>query len=119
MNWLQLALLSLYALGMVLGQLLFKFSSQQLPSGPLISKLIALFINPAFLLAMMLYFALSVGWVWILSFTPLSRAYPFLSIASVLTPLLGSLLFDEPLSAGFLLGVALVGMGLYLIASPS
>jgi drug/metabolite transporter (DMT)-like permease len=105
-------------MGMVLGQLLFKLSSQQLPGGTLAAKLVSLFLNPAFMLAMILYFGLSLGWVWILSFTPLSRAYPFLSIASVVTPLVGALLFHEPLSAGFLMGVTLVGVGLYLIASP-
>lgn len=119
MSALQLVLLSLYALGMVIGQLLFKLSSQQLPTGSMLGKLGSLLINPAFILAMALYFGLSLGWVWILSFTPLSRAYPFLSIASVLTPLVGALLFHESLSPGFLMGVALVGIGLYLIASPN
>jgi hypothetical protein len=38
--------------------------------------------------------------VWILSFTPLSRAYPFLALAFALTPALGCLVFAEPLRYG-------------------
>jgi drug/metabolite transporter (DMT)-like permease len=55
--------------------------------------------------------------VWILSFTPLSRAYPFLALSFVITPLAGSFFFGERLSAGTIGGLALIMGGLYLIAS--
>ena len=42
-----------------------------------------------FFVALILYAALTVLWVWILSYTPLSRAYPFLALAFALTPALG------------------------------
>ena len=51
-----------------------------------------------FFVALILYAALTVLWVWIQSFTPLSRAYPFLALAFALTPALGCLVFAEPLS---------------------
>jgi drug/metabolite transporter (DMT)-like permease len=53
-----------------------------------------------FFVALILYAALTVLWVWILSYTPLSRAYPFLALAFALTPALGCLVFAEPLRYG-------------------
>ena len=50
------------------------------------------------------------------AFTPLSRAYPFVAIAFALTPLLGGLVFAEPLSARLLIGLAVIVGGLYLVA---
>lgn len=113
----QIVLLSVYALGMAGGQLLFKTAALQ-PAGdaPLSSRLLGLVANPAFLGAIALYGALSVLWVWVLTFTPLSRAYPFVAIAFALTPLLGALVFAEPLSARLLAGLAVIIVGLFLVA---
>jgi hypothetical protein len=41
-------------------------------------------------------------WVWFLSFTPLSRAYPFVALAFVLTPLLAVSLFGETFRIGLM-----------------
>ena len=46
-------------------------------------RVFGLFQNGAFLAALALYLAFSVLWVWVLSFTPLSRAYPFVALAFV------------------------------------
>ena len=80
------------------------------------SRLIGLLQNGYFLAAVALYAALSVLWVWVLTFTPLSRAYPFVAIAFALTPLLGGLVFAEPLSPRLLLGLAVILGGLYLVS---
>ncbi len=42
-----------------------------------------------FFVALILYAALTVLWVWILSFTQLSRTYPFLALAFAIMPALG------------------------------
>jgi hypothetical protein len=42
-----------------------------------------------FFVAIILYAALAVLWVWILSFNQLSRAYSFLALAFALAPALG------------------------------
>ncbi|MGZ8321888.1 MAG: hypothetical protein ACXW3Q_08945 [Rhodoplanes sp.] len=113
----QIALLAAYAVGMAGGQLLFKTAALQLPGdGPLATRLASLLQNGFFLGAVALYAALSVLWVWVLTFTPLSRAYPFVAIAFALTPLLGGLVFAEPLSARLLIGLAVIVGGLYLVA---
>jgi drug/metabolite transporter (DMT)-like permease len=55
-------------------------------------------------------------WVWLLTFTPLSRAYPFVALAFAITPLLGGLVFNEPIAPRLLLGIGTVLVGLFLIA---
>jgi drug/metabolite transporter (DMT)-like permease len=62
-----------------------------------------------------LYGLLTGLWVYLLTFTPLSRAYPFVALAFVLTPLLASRLFGEALKPSFFLGLAAIVAGLLVI----
>ena len=68
--------------------------------GPLAERIAGFLLNGYFFVALILYARLTVLWVWILSFTPLSRAYPFLALAFALTPALGCLVFAESLRYG-------------------
>jgi drug/metabolite transporter (DMT)-like permease len=112
----QILLLTGYAAGMAGGQILFKLASQRLsPGGRLADHLLELAGNGYFLAAVALYCALSVAWVWILSFTPLSRAYPFAALAFAITPLLGAWLFIEPITARLMIGIAVILGGLLLV----
>lgn len=117
MSPLQIALLAAYALGMSAGQILFKLAAIDFTAakGDLSSRLIGLLLNPYFVGAVIFYGGLAILWVWILSFTPLSRAYPFVALAFAVTPLIGAALFGEPISARLLLGLIFVLCGLYLI----
>ena len=63
----------------------------------------------------MLYAALSLLSVSLLTFTPLSRAYPFVALAFALTPLLGIFIFAEPFSSRLTIGIALILCGLLLV----
>ena len=56
-------------------------------------------------------------WVWILSFTPLSRAYPFVALAFALTPLLAGLLFGETISLHLIIGLLLILGGLFFVTA--
>lgn len=112
----QVAVLAAYAAGMAGGQLLFKLAALRVaPDGPLVERAIGLVQNWAFLLALGLYLALSVLWVWILTFTPLSRAYPFVALAFAITPILGGLVFAEPLSVRLMVGIGVILVGLVLV----
>jgi drug/metabolite transporter (DMT)-like permease len=114
----QIAVLVAYAAGMAGGQVLFKAAAiRYLPEAPVGERLISLIANNFFLGAILLYGALTVLWVWILTFTPLSRAYPFVALAFAVTPLLGGLVFGEPITMRLLLGMALILCGLVLVAS--
>jgi len=86
----QVAALMAYAATTAGGQLLFKTPALRgAGDGPLAERIAGFLLNGYFFVALILYAALTVLWVWILSFTPLSRAYPFLALAFALTPALG------------------------------
>jgi drug/metabolite transporter (DMT)-like permease len=113
----QVILLSAYAAGMAGGQILFKMAALRVTEGSIDDRLAGLVQNWYFFAAILLYAGLSVLWVWILTFTPLSRAYPFVAMAFVLTPLLGVMVFGEPLDVRLILGLLFVLGGLVLISS--
>jgi drug/metabolite transporter (DMT)-like permease len=113
----QIILLLAYAAAMSCGQILFKLAALRSPAaGSLGERLLALTHNAFFLVAIVLYAALTVLWVWILTFTPLSRAYVFLALAFVITPLAGGFIFGEPLSARFVVGITFIAAGLLCVA---
>ena len=113
----QIAWLVAYAFGMAGGQLLFKAAAlRYAPDSPVGERILSLLYNGYFLGAVALYVALTVIWVWLLTFTPLSRAYPFVALAFAMTPLLGGLVFNEPMAPRLLLGIGTGLVGLFLIA---
>jgi drug/metabolite transporter (DMT)-like permease len=113
----QAALLLAYAAGMAGGQLLFKAAALRYASeAPLGERLLSLVQNVYFLAAIALYVALTVLWVWILTFTPLSRAYPFVALAFAITPLLAGFVFGEAMTGRLLIGLGFILCGLLLVA---
>jgi drug/metabolite transporter (DMT)-like permease len=120
MNGLSLAQISLligYAAAITGGQLLFKVAALRaaVAASPG-ERLLAMLANRFFLAAVLLYAALAVLWVWILSFTPLSRAYVFVALAFAATPLLGAVVFLEPISPRLVIGIGLIVCGLLMVA---
>jgi len=114
----QIAVLTAYAIGMSAGQVLFKAAANRFnPDRQLAARLLDLAQDGYFLAALGLYAGFAVLWVWILSFTPLARAYPFVALAFVLTPLLGGAVFGEAISLRLLGGIALILAGLFLVTS--
>jgi drug/metabolite transporter (DMT)-like permease len=112
----QILLLVAYAFAMAGGQLLFKLAAQQLtPGATLAERLIELAGNVWFYAAFALYCALALAWIWILTFTPLSRAYAFVALAFAITPLLGAWVFAEPVGWRLVGGIALIAMGLLFV----
>jgi len=117
LSFAQIALLIAYAGGMVGGQLLFKLAALRATAeGPLGERLSAMMLNGYFAAAVLLYAALTVLWVWILNFTPLSRAYVFVALAFAVTPLLGGVVFAEPISLRLVIGIVLICCGLLFVA---
>lgn len=114
---LQIALLSLYAVAMAAGQVLFKLAANKTPvAGALTERITALLQNSMFGAALLLYAALAIVWVWILSFTPLSRAYAFVALAFAITPIASAVLFGEPISLRLVIGIVLIGGGFICVA---
>lgn len=91
------------------GQVLFKMAALRgVADGPVVERLFSMMLNGFFAAAVLLYAALTVLWVWILNFTPLSRAYVFVALAFAVTPLLGAFVFAEPISVRFVIGIGLI-----------
>ena len=101
-----------YALGMSIGQILFKVSADRAKNDSAAGFLTSLLTDAYFLLAVLSYGALTLLWVWILTHIPLSRAYPFVVLAFVFTPVLASLMFGESLNAWYFAGLSLILCGL-------
>jgi drug/metabolite transporter (DMT)-like permease len=113
----QIVMLAGYSVAMAGGQILFKMAALRSPTtGGLGERLAALAQNGYFATAVVLYAGLAVLWVWILSFTPLSRAYVFVALAFAITPFAGGIVFGEPISARLVLGIAFVFVGLVCVA---
>jgi drug/metabolite transporter (DMT)-like permease len=99
------------------GQLLLKMAAlRAAAAGSLGERLAGMLGNGFFATAVLLYGALSVLWVWILTFTPLSRAYVFVALAFAVTPLLGGLVFAEPITVRLVIGIAFIACGLLFVA---
>ncbi|MCX2532814.1 EamA family transporter [Plesiomonas shigelloides] len=123
MTLFQILYLFIYSIGMVVGQILFKLSAEsQLKawvSGvdySYVGKFYNLISDVYFVSAIALYFLLSGFWVWILSFTPISSAYPFVALSFVITPLLGSFFFGETLEIKNYLSILFIFIGVFILA---
>jgi drug/metabolite transporter (DMT)-like permease len=98
------------------GQVLLKLGADHITSaGHQPMNLRAVF-NPYLLAAAGIYAVTMFAWVWVLSAMHLSRAYPFLALAFIFTPLLAFIFLHEPITKSYLAGSALIVLGLYLIA---
>lgn len=114
----QILLLTAYAGGMSAGQLLFKMAANSYATADGgVGRFLALSHNLYFLSAVGLYAGFAFLWVWILSFTPLSRAYPFVALAFALTPLLAGSLFGETISLRLIIGLLLILAGLFFVSA--
>lgn len=107
-----IAMLIGYAVGMAVGQLMFKAASEVSRTTGGNRFLWALMTNGWFLAAVSLYAALTVLWVWILTVVPLSRAYPFVVLSFVFTPLGAALFFGESLTVEYGIGISVILVGL-------
>jgi len=113
----QVAILVGYAMAMAFGQILFKIAALRVgATGSLGERLTALAHNGYFAVSVVLYAALTVVWVWILTFTPLSRAYVFVALSFIMTPFFAAALFGEPISMRLVIGIGLIVGGLYCVA---
>jgi drug/metabolite transporter (DMT)-like permease len=117
LSFLQIAILVAYAVAMAFGQLLFKTAALGVgAAGSLGERLTALAHNGYFAISVVFYAALTVVWVWILTFTPLSRAYVFVALSFIITPFFSTALFGEPISVRLVIGIGLIVGGLCCVA---
>jgi drug/metabolite transporter (DMT)-like permease len=103
-----------------IGQIIFKFAAREMKidfgqSTILIVKT-NLFPLGLVLLTVTLYCISTLAWVYALRTVPLSVAYMFNSLAFVLVPLAGFLMFGEQMPRYFILGLVMIIGGIYFIS---
>jgi len=114
----EISMVIIFSVGMGLGQLLLKFSAQNqviYKNNSWVFRLTSLFSDWYFLLGVLVYGLLLVYWVWLLTFIPLSKAYPFTLLSIVIAALGGVVFFNESLSTTFLIGLSIIGLGLVIL----
>jgi undecaprenyl phosphate-alpha-L-ara4N flippase subunit ArnE len=116
LNSTSIMLLVLCAVGLSLGQILFKIAARSAATGTY-SFFLNLGTSPSFLLAIALYGSMTFLWTYILTTVPLSKAYPFAVLSFVFVPLAAAVIFHEPLTIRYGFGIALIVTGLLVAAS--
>jgi multidrug transporter EmrE-like cation transporter len=105
-----------FAVLLAAGQILFKSAAISMPAIRGISDLGTAIGIPVLWLAILLYGAATLLWIFLLQTIPLSRAYPFAAIGFVLVPLAGIIVFGEKVTVAFVVGAALIVSGLLVMA---
>lgn len=95
---------------MVCGQILFKLGSNG-KSINKVSDIISLVFSPAILLALTLYAGTTLLWLYILSRTKLSFAYPIQALAFPIVLIASSFIFREYIPINRWIGVGIIFIG--------
>lgn len=98
--------------GIAAGQILFKMTAMRLEGRALVDLRNDLSFMTPMAVALFIYGIATVLWTLALRELELSQAYMFMSLAFVIVPVLSWLLFEEKLTAGFLIGMTLIVLGL-------
>ena len=104
-------------LGIACGQILFKKAALTLnPANGLTGAI----LNPWLLIALLIYGAATLLWIYILRGTPLLFAYPLFALTFVLVPLMSWYVFGERLNVSTLIGgfIILVGVAISVRVQP-
>jgi drug/metabolite transporter (DMT)-like permease len=97
--------------GIAAGQILFKLSATSLQrTGSFFDPATAATLISAFAL----YGVTTIAWVWVLQRAPLGRLYPLMAFAFVLVPAGSYLVFGERFPPLYLVGVALIMVGIVI-----
>lgn len=111
------AICAVVALMLAAGQFLFKLAAMSWTKQSQVGHGWLSLISPALIAAIALYGFATILWVYALRFVPLSRGYIFVLSGAVLVPVLAHLVFKEPLSANYWIGLALVLVGAYVCST--
>ena len=95
-----------------IGQVLFKIARSAQPDGSILS----MFFQGETWAAFVIYGSSAVCWLWILSRTELSLAYPLLSLTLPIVVGLSALLFAEAISMMRWAGVGVIMVGVSLLS---
>lgn len=108
---------AVFGLSLACGQMLFKVAANQVgPDGQALPLIRILFTWPM-ISACVLYGCTVILYTYMLQSMPLSRAYLFTMIGTVLVPFLAVIVFGESVSVRYILGAFMVFGGIALSTS--
>jgi drug/metabolite transporter (DMT)-like permease len=96
-----------------IGQVLFKLASEKIDihGKGFISGFL---LNPALLIAILVYGLATISWLFVLKITPLKIAYPFAALAFIIVPIFAFYFLGEPLRWTTFAGAAIIVAGVYV-----
>ena len=114
MTWTSIAILSLVAVLLASGQVLFKIAAQssQSHAGANIHIVLEFALNPFFLAGLVVYAVATFVWVILLRDNALNKAYLVVALSLVLVSVAGTILFKEPVSVRLVAGILIIILGL-------
>ena len=96
------------------GQLLFKSAAGQWRIDGWTWTTLRGFLSPVMLVALFIYAAATLLWVFVLRTVPLSSAYALFSLAFLIVPVLARVFLGEPISVNTLAGGAVIVVGVII-----
>lgn len=104
----------IFATMLASGQILFKsaanYINEHINEGILIAAL-----SWQMLAAVTVYASATILWIYILTRIPLSVAYPFSLAGSAIVVIASSLIYSEPMTIKYIIGISMIFGGLILI----
>jgi len=100
------------------GQLLFKSAAGQWRIDGWSWATLRGFLSPVMLIALVIYAAATLLWVFVLRTVPLSSAYAMFSLAFLIVPVLAWIFLGETLSLNTLIGGAIIVVGVIIAVRP-
>ena len=114
MTLVQASQLSVFAIMIAAGQILFKRAADSGPPMRQLADVAALAGNFYVWGALVIYGGATVYWIYLLQQMPLTRAYPFAALSFILVPALAWLVFGDVITPRYMIGVVLIVVGLYV-----
>ena len=105
-----------YPVAVSIGQVMFKAAALRLPAEGIGLRALG---SPMLIGAYVLWAGLSLFWLLIIRDVPLTRAYPFVALSFLFTPLLAWIAFGEGPDLRYALGIALIAVGVVLTQKAS
>lgn len=111
LNRFAIVLAVITAFSMAGGQLLFKLGAAKWSGVNLAGWVVSFLSNPHLMIAVFLYAATIIAWIYVLKSLPLSVAYPITALAYIIVPVMSHLFLGEKVSTGTLLGSVIIIFG--------
>jgi len=114
MTLLQTAQLSVFAVMIAAGQILFKRAADSNPPLRQAADIVGLAGNAYLWAALLIYGGATIYWIYLLQQMPLTRAYPFAALGFILVPAFAWLALGDAVTVRYMIGVLFIVLGLYL-----